>query len=172
MRKTKLVGRSVNKHSVVKTVRRTARAIGAKATVSRARSESLTPLAGDAISFVSRTGSNDVAQNGGAIKSASGLDLTEKFRELLVIAKEQGHLTSDDIDEAFVDCAILPEDLDQIHSRLNNLDIKIVDQAEADGGRQPETEAEADAEEDQKVRFDGLDDPVRMYMRQMAKCRR
>jgi len=171
MRKSKVVERSanINKRPLVKASSRNARTLGAKTAKVRSQSPALLPLNGDSPSFLARAATNEAAPNGGPIKSAAGVDLTDKFRDLLVIAKEQGHLTSDDIDDAFVDCAILPEDLDQIHSRLNNLEIKIVDQAEADGVRQPESEVEADAEEEQKVRFDGLDDPVRMYMRQMSK---
>jgi RNA polymerase primary sigma factor len=102
-----------------------------------------------------------------AKQNAPAFDLAEKVRELLIIAKEQGHLTSDDIDDALVDCVVTAEVLDQIYSKLNNLEIKIVDQAEADGVKQPE--AEVETEEEVKVPYDGLDDPVRMYMRQMSK---
>ena len=106
--------------------------------------------------------------NGSAKGSAAAVDVAEKVRELLIIAKEQGHLTSDDIDDALVDCEVTAELLDQIYSKLNNLEVKIVDQAEADGVKQPEAEVEAE-EEQQKVQYDGLDDPVRTYMRQMSK---
>ena len=102
-----------------------------------------------------------------AKRGTPAFDLAEKVRELLIIAKEQGHLTSDDIDDALVDCVVTAEILDQIYSKLNNLEIKIVDQAEADGVKQPE--AEVETEEEVKVPYDGLDDPVRMYMRQMSK---
>ena len=36
----------------------------------------------------------------GSIKSQAGVDLTEKARELLRLAKEQGHLTYDDVNDA------------------------------------------------------------------------
>ena len=65
-------------------------------------------------------------------------------------------------------CAVTPEDLDQIYAKLNNLEIKIVDQAEADGVKESEPEAEL-AEDEPRGRLDILDDPVRMYMRQMGK---
>jgi len=39
----------------------------------------------------------------GTIKTKSGVDLTEKVRELLILAKEQGHLTYDDINDALPD---------------------------------------------------------------------
>jgi RNA polymerase primary sigma factor len=105
----------------------------------------------------------------GAQKSAVGFDLAEKVRELLVIAKEQGHLTSDDIDDAFVDCAVTPADMDLVYAKLNNLEVSIVDHGDveaADTAKQPETES---PEEEQKIPFDGVDDPVRVYMRQMSR---
>src|SRR6185503_11974296 len=58
-------------------------------------------------------------------------------------------------------------DLDQIYSKLNNLEVEVVDQAEVDRVKQPEAAEEEDEKE--KGRLDILDDPVRMYMRQMGK---
>jgi len=100
----------------------------------------------------------------GVIKTKSGVDLTEKVRELLLLAKEQGHLTYDDINDALPDSIVTPEDLDQIYTKLANLEIEIVDPAEVDRIKAPETE-----EEEEKGRLDILDDPVRMYLRQMGK---
>jgi RNA polymerase primary sigma factor len=100
----------------------------------------------------------------GSIKTKSGVDLTEKVRELLLLAKEQGHLTYDDINDALPDSVVTPEDLDQIYTKLANLEVEIVDQAEVDRVKQPEAE-----EEEEKGRLDILDDPVRMYLRQMGK---
>jgi len=99
------------------------------------------------------------------IKTQSGVDLAEKIRELLVLAKEQGHVTSDDINDALADIRVTPHDLDQLYSKLNSLEIEVVDQAEVDRVKQPEPEEE----EQEKGRLDILDDPVRMYMRQMGK---
>jgi RNA polymerase primary sigma factor len=100
----------------------------------------------------------------GTIKTKSGVDLTEKVRELLILAKEQGHLTYDDINDALPDSVLTPEDLDQIYTKLANLEIEVVDPAEVDRVKQPEAE-----EEEEKGRLDILDDPVRMYLRQMGK---
>ena len=93
-------------------------------------------------------------------------ELTEKIRELLVLAREQGHLTHDDIHEVVPDSNTAPEYLDQIYSKLHNLEVHIVDEVEIEPIKQVETEEE---EEKQKGHLDILDDPVRMYMRQMGK---
>src|SRR5579883_1033472 len=106
----------------------------------------------------------DARLDAGSIKTKSGVDLTEKVRELLLLAKEQGHLTYDDINDALPENIVTPEDLDQIYTKLANLEIEIVDQAEVDRVKAPEAE-----EEEEKGRLDILDDPVRMYLRQMGK---
>src|SRR5256886_16247651 len=100
----------------------------------------------------------------GTIKSQSGIDLTEKIKELVRLAQEQGYLTYNDINDALPDAMITPEELDEIYIKLRNLDVEIVDQAEVDRVKQPEPE-----EEEDKARLDILDDPVRMYLKQMGQ---
>ena len=99
----------------------------------------------------------------GSIKTRSGVDLTEKIKELLRLAQEQGYLTYDDINDALPEGVVTPDDLDEIYSKLGNLEVEIVDQAEVDRVKQPEPE------EEDKSRLDVLDDPVRMYLRQMGQ---
>ena len=105
----------------------------------------------------------DLAVGATMMKSSSGIDLTEKIKELLRLAQEQGYLTYNDINEALPD-GVVADDLDEIYSKLRNLEVEIVDQAEVDRVKQPEPE-----EEEDKVRLDILDDPVRMYLKQMGQ---
>jgi RNA polymerase primary sigma factor len=105
---------------------------------------------------------SDCQPDASSIHAKSAGDLTEKLRELLMLAKDQGHLSYDDIDDVLSDSVVTPEDLDQIYAKLNNLEVQIVDQAEVDRVKDPEVEEE-------KERLDTLDDPVRMYLRQMGK---
>ena len=104
------------------------------------------------------------ANNLGSIKSQSGVDLTEKIKELVRLAQEQGYLTYNDINDALPDNVVSAEELDEIYIKLRNLEIEIVDQAEVDRVKQPEPE-----EEEDKSRLDILDDPVRMYLKQMGQ---
>src|SRR6516165_5179556 len=92
------------------------------------------------------------------------VELAEKVKELVRLAQEQGYLTYGDINDALPDTLITPEDLDEIYIKLRNLEVEIVDQAEVDRVKQPEPE-----EEDEKTRLDILDDPVRMYLKQMGQ---
>src|SRR5438093_13662763 len=52
--------------------------------------------------------------NIGVIKSQSGVDLTEKVKELIQLAREQGYLTNEDIDNALSDARITPTDVDEV----------------------------------------------------------
>jgi len=100
----------------------------------------------------------------GTIKSSTGLDITEKIKELVRLAQEQGYLTYGDISDALPDVNTA-EDLDEVYIKLRNLEIDIVDQAEVD---RPKA-AEQEEEPDDKARLDILDDPVRMYLKQMGQ---
>jgi RNA polymerase primary sigma factor len=89
--------------------------------------------------------------------------LAEKIKELLFLAQEQGTLTHSDITEVFSGQTVTPEMRDEISLKLHNLEVAIVDPAEVDHVRRP------DEDEDEKVRMDILDDPVRMYLKQMGQ---
>jgi len=105
--------------------------------------------------------------NGGARPAPNGTlspALTEKIKELLRLAQEQGYLTYNDINDALPDSVVNPDDLDEIYIKLRGLEVEIVDQAEVDRVKQPEPE-----EEEEKTRLDILDDPVRMYLKQMGQ---
>ena len=90
--------------------------------------------------------------------------LADKLKELIRLAQEQGYLTYGDINEAPPESLLNPEDLEEICTKLRNLEVEIVDQAEVDRLKQPAPE-----EEDEKNRLDILDDPVRMYLKQMGQ---
>jgi RNA polymerase primary sigma factor len=99
-----------------------------------------------------------------ATPEAKAAEIAEKVKELVRLAQEQGYLTYNDINEALPDSVVTAEDLDDIYIKLRNLEVEIVDQAEVDRVKQPEQE-----EEEDKSRLDILDDPVRMYLKQMGQ---
>jgi RNA polymerase primary sigma factor len=90
-------------------------------------------------------------------------ELSEKVKELVRIAQEQGNLTYNDINEVLTESFTTPERLDEVFAKLRALEIEIVDQAEVDHVKTPDS----DDEDDQ--RLDSLDDPVRMYLKQMGQ---
>jgi len=91
-------------------------------------------------------------------------EIAEKIKELVRLAQEQGYLTYNDINEVLPETLISGEELDEVYVKLRNLEVEIVDQAEVDRVKQPEPE-----EEEDKSRLDILDDPVRMYLKQMGQ---
>ena len=97
------------------------------------------------------------------------MDLNEIIQKLVHLAHEHGYLTYDDINDALPD-DLTPDDLDGIYTKLKNLDIEIVDNAEESRTKQqPEQQPEEPEEPGDRSRLDILDDPVRMYMSQMGK---
>lgn len=108
-------------------------------------------------------GANGAGGNGSHDLKLNPSELAAKVKELVRLAQEQGYLTYTDINDALPG-SMTPEELDEIYIQLRNLEVEIVDQAEVD--RIKTTEAE---EEDEKTRLDILDDPVRMYLKQMGQ---
>jgi RNA polymerase primary sigma factor len=98
-----------------------------------------------------------------ASQNSSAQALSEKIKELVRLAQEQGHLTYSDLNEVLPDSAVTPEILDEVFSKLRTLEIEIVDPAEVDRVKTP------DADEEDGSRLDMLDDPVRMYLKQMGQ---
>jgi RNA polymerase primary sigma factor len=98
-----------------------------------------------------------------AESTATATEPDDKFKELVRLAQEQGHLTHGDINDSFPESELTPEKLDEIFSKLRALEIEIVDQAEVDNVKKPE------ADEEETPRLDILDDPVRMYLKQMGQ---
>ena len=66
---------------------------------------------------------------------AAALDFqAETIKTLVRVAREHGHVTYDDINEVLPDGLWL-EDLDDLYTRLRNLDVEIVDHAEVGTGQ-------------------------------------
>ena len=92
-------------------------------------------------------------------------NLKEKIKELVHLAQDQGHLTISDVNEALPKDLVTPEKLDEILAKLKSLDVEIVEQLDS-APRQKPVESASEAE---KSRLDILDDPVRMYLKQMGQ---
>ena len=97
-------------------------------------------------------------------------EVQEKVRELIKLAKEQGYLTFDDLNEALPDSVNEPDEMEAIISRLRNMEISIIEASDVD--QYKDGRKEADEEEEEKSaegKNDMLDDPVRMYLKQMGQ---
>ena len=92
-------------------------------------------------------------------------NLKDKIKELVQLAQDQGHLTVGDINEALPRDFVTAEKLEEVLKKLKSLEVEIVEQLDA-APRQKPVESAAEAE---KTRLDILDDPVRMYLKQMGQ---
>jgi RNA polymerase primary sigma factor len=90
------------------------------------------------------------------------IDLTETVRALVLLARAQGQLTYDDINEILPE-GVSPDALDALYTKLQNLGIEVSAHAETGKATPGEAEPEQDAQ------ADSLDDPVQMYLKQMGK---
>jgi len=103
--------------------------------------------------------------------------LQEKIRELLKLAKEQGYITFEDLDEHLPEGMNDADTIDSIMAQLRAVEVDIIDASEVDnvkGGVKKEDDDEKEKEKDERDekvdgRLDILDDPVRMYLKQMGQ---
>jgi len=94
--------------------------------------------------------------------------LQEKVRELIKLAKEQGYITYEDLDEALPKGAVHdPENFESVVGQLRAVEIDIIESSEVD--RVKEKKDPDEEEEKQDSKLDILDDPVRMYLKQMGQ---
>jgi RNA polymerase primary sigma factor len=97
-------------------------------------------------------------------------EIQEKIRELIKLAKEQEYLTYDDINEILPNDLVEPADVEAIMERLRNMEFDIIDASEVDRFKDKRRDGDDDIDEDTKdQKLDILDDPVRMYLKQMGQ---
>jgi len=98
-------------------------------------------------------------------------EIQEKIRELIKLAKEQEYLTYDDINEVLPNDLVDPNDVEAIMERLRNMEFDIIDASEVDRFKDKKRDDDDDAADDGKAdqKLDILDDPVRMYLKQMGQ---
>jgi len=105
---------------------------------------------------------------GGTI-AAEGSDVQARIRELIKLAKEQGYLTFDDLNEALPESVTDADELDTILTRLRRMEIDIIEASEVDRYKDGKKDSEEEEEEKPEAKLDILDDPVRMYLKQMGQ---
>lgn len=93
-------------------------------------------------------------------------DRNAKIKELITLAGDQGYLTYDDINEAMPESVVNPDEFDGIVILFRGMDIEVIESSEVEKFKEA-----ADKEEraKQAQRMDVLDDPVRMYLKQMGQ---
>ena len=93
--------------------------------------------------------------------------LNERIRLLIRQSKEQGYLTYKDINKSLPESVNNPDEIENVISILENLEVDILDDSEVETYK-----ACMEESEEQEVRSsqaDMIDDPVRMYLKQMGQ---
>jgi RNA polymerase primary sigma factor len=98
-------------------------------------------------------------------------------RDLIRLAKEQDYLTFDDLNEALPDTQNDLELMEELIERLRAMKFRIIDSAEVDNLKAGSDDDDEDEDETpakktataREGRLDILDDPVRMYLKQMGQ---
>jgi RNA polymerase primary sigma factor len=127
---------------------------------------------------------NDLPEGGGKLPLDSP-EFRPIIRDLIRLAKEQEYLTFEDINEALPDTETDIELLEDLIERLKVMKFRIIDAAEVDNVKtgpieeddddidpasaSDEEEAGKPREKSREGRLDILDDPVRMYLKQMGQ---
>ena len=98
-------------------------------------------------------------------------EIQEKIRDLIKLAKEQEYLTYDDINEILPNNIVDPNDVESIMEQLRSMEFDIIDASEVDRYKDRRSD-ESDLDDDDskgEQKLDILDDPVRMYLKQMGQ---
>src|SRR6202035_889508 len=77
-------------------------------------------------------------------------------------------VTYDDINEALPENMADPEEMEQLINRLRSMEVDIIDASEVDRYKDGKKDID-DEEEEKDQKLDILDDPVRMYLKQMGQ---
>ncbi|MBA3963728.1 MAG: RNA polymerase sigma factor RpoD [Chthoniobacterales bacterium] len=111
---------------------------------------------------------HDAPGGNGALATEGASQTHARIRELIKLAKEQGYLTFEDLNEALPAELTDPDELDHILMRLRKLEINIIEASDVDRYKDGKKDHEEE-EEKPEPKLDILDDPVRMYLKQMGQ---
>lgn len=103
-----------------------------------------------------------------------------RLRDLIKTAREQTYLTYDDLHESLPSTVNNPEQIEAVLGFLKTLEIDVIDASEVDQYKQGASNDDEEEEEtrpgqataaetDKEAKLDILDDPVRMYLKQMGQ---
>ena len=96
--------------------------------------------------------------------------LSERVAKVLTIGREKGRLTYEELNKLLPEDAVSPEELDELLTLLGKENIEIVDKPSSSAASSKRDDREeAEAEEVPEVQIRQLDDPVKMYLRQMGQ---
>ncbi len=94
--------------------------------------------------------------------------LNEKIRQLEHLSKEKGYLTNQDINKYLTEILSRPEEYENVRNILESLNVEILDTDEEIENFKHRRE-ESEERQSKSLQSDSLDDPVRMYLKQMGQ---
>ncbi len=111
-------------------------------------------------------------------------DISQDIEKLIVTGKKKGFLTYDEVNETLSDSLETPEEIDKVFDILDGKDIKVIDSEDEDeSSEHKDSESKEEETREQEIRrvreeskeddvysdkFIPLDDPVKMYLKQMG----
>ncbi|MEX0326168.1 MAG: RNA polymerase sigma factor RpoD [Puniceicoccaceae bacterium] len=113
------------------------------------------------------SGKKGKAKDAEAVSDDKSADVNDRIRSLIRLSKEQGFLTYKDINSQLPETVDSPSEIENVITILENLDIDIIDSEEVEMYKQ--RLEESTEEEVRNAQSDILDDPVRMYLKQMGQ---
>jgi len=128
---------------------------------------------------VSVSGKKAIA--GREVGTDTGKKRSKEITELIALGKEKGHLTFEEVNNILPVDIVSSEEIDEILGILGEENIKLVDSDEdivkesvEEGKAEEKTEEkeekeEKPAEKEETAKFTHIDDPVKMYLRQMGQ---
>jgi RNA polymerase primary sigma factor len=105
----------------------------------------------------------------GKTNAEAASEIQARLRELIKLAKEQGYLTFDDLNESLPDGITDANELDAILTRLRRMEIDVIEASDVDRHKEVKKDLDEEEEEKPEAKLDILDDPVRMYLKQMGQ---
>ncbi len=90
----------------------------------------------------------------------------QRLKQLIQRGGRQGYLTFDDVKKGLPAISDSPDELESIYILLRGMDIEVIEEADVERYK---AELEREEKTRQAERMDVLDDPVRMYLKQMGQ---
>ncbi len=103
-------------------------------------------------------------------KKDKSLQKSEQIQQLIGMSKKKGYLTYDELNNALPDQILDSEEIDSILILLKNMDIDVLEDSEVPRKiTEKKLHEKKLAEQERLSRLDILEDPVRMYLKQMGQ---
>lgn len=93
--------------------------------------------------------------------------INDRVGSLIRLARSKGFISYEDIHETLPEQVDSPEEIENVISILENLEIQIIDEQDADSFQKKREEREED--ESLKAQNDLSEDPIKLYMKQMGQ---